>query len=191
MSNKSANTAVDLPALDPALLDAQTTVVALTADHRRQGSNRLLERQLREATGPDGRVVLERLIEIISRHYDSTDEERRSVVRSMQMMSDEAQALTREIHEQNATQMQAIVDHVKDVILTVDESGHIETFNPTGERVFGLSQPEIMGRRLDHLIPEAGSQGNVGQYLERLASRIEDTQADLAAHETQCRRENG
>jgi len=116
MSNKSANTAVDLPALDPALLDAQTTVVALTADHRRQGSNRLLERQLREAAGPDGRVVLERLIEIISRHYDSTDEERRSVVRSMQMMSDEAQALTREIHEQNATQMQAIVDHVKDVI---------------------------------------------------------------------------
>jgi diguanylate cyclase (GGDEF)-like protein/PAS domain S-box-containing protein len=191
MSNKSANSAVDLPALDPSILDAQTTVVALNSDQRRKAVNRLLERQMREATGPDGRVVLERLIEVISRHYDSTEEERRSVVRSMQLMSDEAQALTREIREQNASQLQAIVDHVKDAILTVDESGHIETFNPTGERVFGLSQAEVLGRRIDYLIPEAGAHGNVGAYLERLASRIEDTQADLAAHEAQCRRENG
>src|SRR5882672_5297919 len=191
MSNKSAKTAVDRPALEPTLNDAQTTVVALNPDSRRPTFNRLLERQLRDATGPDGRVVLERLIEAISRHYDSTEEERRSVVRSMQMMSDEAQAMNREIQEQNASQLQAIVDHVKDVILTVDESGHIETFNPTGERVFGLTQPEIVGRRIDYLIPEAGTQGSIGAYLERLASRIEDTQADLAAHETQCRRENG
>src|SRR5882672_10939578 len=159
MSNKSAKTAVDRPALEPTLNDAQTTVVALNPDSRRPTFNRLLERQLRDATGPDGRVVLERLIEAISRHYDSTEEERRSVVRSMQMMSDEAQAMNREIQEQNASQLQAIVDHVKDVILTVDESGHIETFNPTGERVFGLTQPEIVGRRIDYLIPEAGSRG--------------------------------
>ena len=180
-----------MPALKAPADDVRTTVVALPADHRRQRVNRLLERQLREATGPDGHVVLERLIEVISCHYDSTDDERRSVVRSMQLMSDEAQALTREIREQNATQLQAIVDHVKDVILTVDESGHVETFNPTGERVFSLSQAEILGRRIDYLIPEAGTHGDVGAYLERLASRIEDTQADLAAHETECRRENG
>jgi len=192
MSNKSASTAVDLPALDASPPHSQTTtVVAVGPDGRRVVTNRLLERQIREATGPDGRVVLERLIEVVSRHYDSADEERRSVVRSMQLMSDEAQALAREIREQNASQLQAIVDHVKDVILTVDESGHIETFNPTGERVFGLSQAEILGRRVDYLIPEAGAQGEVGAYLERLASRVEDTQADLAAHETECRRENG
>ena len=191
MSNKSASSAADLPALDALLSGAHTTVVVLPSDHRQQATNRTLERQLREATGPDGRIVLERLIAVVSRHYDSTDEERRSVVRSMQMMSDEAQALTREIREQTASQLQAIVDHVKDVILSVDESGHIETFNPTGERVFGVSQPEILGRRIDYLIPEAGAQGDIGSYLERLASRIEDTQADLAAHETECRRDNG
>ena len=44
----------------------------------------------------------------------------RGIVRSMQLMSDEATALTRELRESTASQLQAVLDHVKDVILTVD-----------------------------------------------------------------------
>ena len=32
--------------------------------------------------------------------------------------------------------------------------GHIETFNPTGERIFGYSHAEILGRTIDFLLPE-------------------------------------
>jgi len=60
MSNKSASTAADLPALEALLTGANTTVVALPSDHRQKSTNRLLERQLREATDADGRIVLDR-----------------------------------------------------------------------------------------------------------------------------------
>src|SRR5882672_171979 len=152
----------------------------------RPSLNRLLSEQLRiaAADSPNGVPELTRLLKLISRHYDAMDEERRGVVRSMQLMSDEAQALTRELREQTASQLQAILDHIKDAIITVDEGGHIETFNPTGERIFGCSQAEVVGRTLDHLVPEAASQGSVVDYLARLAARLDDTHVDLAAHET-------
>ncbi len=155
--------------------------------------NRLLRQQLRIAAAgsPDGTPELIRLLETISRHYDAVDEERRGIVRSMQLMSDEAQALTREIREQTSAQLQAILDHIKDAIITVDEGGHIETFNPTGERIFGYSQAEVVGRTLDHLVPEAANQGTVADYLSRLAARLDDTHVDLAAHETWGRNKDG
>ncbi len=143
--------------------------------------NRLLERQLSEARGRDGELDWPTLLKTVSAHYDRIDFERRGVVRSMQLMSDEAQALTREIREQTASHLQAILDNVKDAIVTVDDAGHIETFNPTGERIFGYSQAEILGRALDFLLPEMDSNSPV-EFLERFAAKIDDTHVDLAAH---------
>ncbi|MGA2343021.1 MAG: PAS domain S-box protein [Steroidobacteraceae bacterium] len=145
--------------------------------------NRLLERQLAEARGRGGELDVRALLKTVSAHYDRIDSERRGIVRSMQLMSDEAQALTREIREQSATHLQAILDNVKDAIVTVDDSGHIETFNPTGERIFGYSQAEILGRGLDYLLPETDARGPV-EFLERCAAKIDDTHVDLAAHQT-------
>jgi PAS domain-containing protein len=124
--------------------------------------NRLLQQQLRAAAvgSADGAPDYERLLDLISRHYDLVDDERRGIVRSMQLMSDEAQALTREIREQTASQLQAILDHIKDAVITVDDAGHIETFNPTGERIFGYDQQDVLGRSFDHLIPEATREGS-------------------------------
>jgi diguanylate cyclase (GGDEF)-like protein/PAS domain S-box-containing protein len=148
-----------------------------------QGFNRLLERQMDEARRRGGQVDLDSLLQTISAHYDRVDAERRGVVRSMQLMSDEAQALTREIREQSASHLQAILDNVKDAIITVDDAGHIETFNPTGERIFGYSQAEILGRTLDFVLPEIGPAAAV-DFLGRLAVTIDDTHIDLAAHQT-------
>ncbi len=155
--------------------------------------NRVLVEQVRQASVDSlgGAPDLTRLLDLVSRRYDSIDEERRGIVRSMQMMSDEAQALTREIKEQTASQLQAILDHIKDAIITVDETGHIEMFNPTGERIFGYSQAEVLGFTLDHLIPEATEQGTARDYLERLAARLDDTHVDLAAHETWGKNKDG
>ncbi len=148
-----------------------------------QGSlNRLLERQLSDARGHGGEIDLPTLLQIVSAHYDRIDSERRGIVRSMQLMSDEAQALTREIREQSASHLQAILDNVKDAIITIDDAGHIETFNPTGERIFGYSLPEILGRTLDFLLPDTDARGPL-EFLERCAAKIDDTHVDLAAHQ--------
>jgi diguanylate cyclase (GGDEF)-like protein/PAS domain S-box-containing protein len=145
--------------------------------------NHLLERQIAEARGRDGAPDLDKLLRAISGHYDRVDLERRGVVRSMQLMSDEAQALTREIREQTSTHLQAILDNVKDAIVTVDDTGHIETFNHTGERIFGYAPAEILGRPLSFLLPDLDSRDPC-ESLERLAAKIDDTHIDLAAHQT-------
>ena len=62
--------------------------------------NPLLERQIAESRGHGIDLDLDQLLRTISAHYDRLDAERRGVVRSMQLMSDEAHALTREIREE-------------------------------------------------------------------------------------------
>jgi diguanylate cyclase (GGDEF)-like protein/PAS domain S-box-containing protein len=151
--------------------------------------NHVLERQIAEARGRGGDLDVATLLKIISAHYDRIDAERRGIVRSMQLMSDEAQALTREIREQTASHLQAILDNVKDAIVTVDDAGHIETFNPTGERIFGYALAEIFGRSLEFLLPEIAN--GSGDFLERLATKIDDTHVDLAAHQTWGRAKGG
>ena len=151
--------------------------------------NPLLDRQIAEARGRGGDFDLETLLKTVSAHYDKIDGERRGVVRSMQLMSDEAQALTREIREQTASHLQAILDNVKDAIVTLDDAGHIETVNPTGERIFGYVPAEILGRSLEFLLPDIAS--GTGDFLERFAAKIDDTHVDLAAHQTWGRAKGG
>ena len=150
------------------------------------GLNRTLARHLREASASaSGELDLDKLLKAASAYYDTVDAERRGIVRSMQLMSDEAQELTRELREQTASQLQAILDHIKDVILTVDAGGYIESFNPTGERVFGYSQVEVIGRPLTFLLPKlVAGEMRLPERLEQLAKRSDDTHVDLAAHET-------
>ena len=145
--------------------------------------NPLLERQIAESRGRGGAPELDLLLKAISAHYDRLDAERRGVVRSMQLMSDEAQAMTREIREQTASHLQAILDNVKDAIITVDDAGLIESFNHTGERIFGYPAAEILGRSLGCLFADIDPR-NPCEYLERLATKIDDTHVDLAATQT-------
>jgi diguanylate cyclase (GGDEF)-like protein/PAS domain S-box-containing protein len=151
------------------------------------GLNPLLERQLADASR-HGDLDMGTLLGSVSAQYDRIDAERRGVVRSMQLMSDEAQAMTREIREQTASHLQVILDNVKDAIASVDEDGRIETFNPTGERIFGFSAEEILGRPLDFLLPEIAGGGD---FLERYAAKVDDTHVDLAAHQTWGRAKGG
>ena len=136
------------------------------------------------ANGPGG-LHLDELLASISDYYDEVEAERRGVVRSMRLMSDEALALTREVREESATELEAILDHVKEVILTVDLRGNITSFNQTGERLFGYTAREIDGLPLTLLLPElVTSEARLMERLERFATKAEDTHVDLAAHDT-------
>src|SRR6188474_1763369 len=130
--------------------------------------HRLLDRQIKEATRPDGELDLGKLLAAVSGCYIRTDEERRGIVRSMQLMSDEATALTRELKESTASQLQAILDHVKDAIVTVDEHGHVATINITGQRIFGYAETDLIGRSVRLLLPQLGAQPSVCAVLDEL-----------------------
>ena len=148
-------------------------------------------RELRLRTGsahPDVGMLLR----LINDHYLTIENERRGIVESMRLMADEARALALEAREQSSEHLQVILDHIKDVVLTVDEEGVIRTFNPTGERVFGFAEAEVVGQRIELLLPKLAEDGEtVPQALQRFAAALGDTALDLSSRELWARRKDG
>ena len=175
---------------------ATTTLVR--ADPRPQGEGAAelhphLRAQLRELQLRTGSATpdVEMLLRVINDHYLTIDGERRGIVESMRLMADEARALALEAHEQSSEHLQVILDHIKDVVLALDEDGVIRTFNPTGERVFGFAEAEVVGQRIDLLIPTIADNETIPEALQRLAASSGDTALDLAAREFIARRKSG
>lgn len=50
--------------------------------------------------------------------------------------------------------LQAIVENSADIIITVDPTGLITTFNPGAERILGYNREEIIGRRIEMLFQD-------------------------------------
>ena len=151
----------------------------------------LLKQQFDDSREDDGPLDLRKLLHAISDAYAEWDEERNGVVRSMRLLADETSAFTREVRESAAAQLQVVLDHVKDAIMTVDETGRIETLNTTGERVFGYGEQEVRGRKLDLLIPSLARRPCIVETLDELAASVENTQVDLTPRETRGRHQNG
>ena len=91
----------------------------------------------------------------------------------------------------DTAQLQIVVDHVKDAILTVGGTGRIETMNRTAERVFGYDEDTVRGRKLDQLLPMLGRNRSLTVALDEMAEDLEDTQIDLSPRETRGRRADG
>ena len=148
----------------------------------------LKELQLRTGSpSPD----LGMLLNLINDHYHTVEKERRGIVESMRLMADEARALAHEAREQSSEHLQVILDHIKDVVLALDEDGVIRTFNPTGERVFGYAEAEVIGQRIDLLLPKLANGETIPEALQRYAASTGDTGLDLKARELWARRKNG
>src|ERR1700733_11787644 len=152
-------------------VDLTATVAGMEALHP------LLLAQIRELklrTGTD-QADAAALLRLISSHYTAVDDERRGVVRTMQLMADEARALALEAQEQSSDHLQIVLDNIKDVVLTLDEFGVVLTFNPTAERVFGYGEADAVGRRIEAFLPQLGDRGDSAEALERLAESTGDT----------------
>jgi diguanylate cyclase (GGDEF)-like protein/PAS domain S-box-containing protein len=194
MSNThSFRTPPDAP---DAMPGATTTLVRADARPHAEAYPELhpqLKAQLRELQLRTGNAVpdVPALLRLINEHYVTSERERRGIVESMRLMADEAQALAHEAREQSSEHLQVILDHIKDVVLLVDENGIVRTFNPTGERVFGYAEHEVIGKRVDVLLPKIADGETVPEALGRLAASLGDTALDLTARELWARRQDG
>jgi PAS domain S-box-containing protein len=56
--------------------------------------------------------------------------------------------------EQSEAKIRAIVDNVIDGIVTIDEKGIIQVFNPAAVKIFGYSASEVLGESINILMPE-------------------------------------
>jgi PAS domain-containing protein len=98
---------------------------------------RLCEQVAQARLAGSGALELSQLLPLISAHYEQLDDERRGIVRSMQLIADEARSFGDGLAGADAGHLQAILDHIKDVVITVAVDGTIKIFNPTGERSNG------------------------------------------------------
>jgi diguanylate cyclase (GGDEF)-like protein/PAS domain S-box-containing protein len=148
----------------------------------------LLKQQFEDCRQADGQLDLRKLLHSISASYLEWDRHRHGAMHFPQVATGETGAYTRVMHESTAGPLQAILDHVKDAIITVDEAGRIETLNVTGQRVFGYAESEVRGRKLDSLIPTLGRRPRLMETLDELSRTLDDTRIDLAPRETKGRR---
>ncbi len=183
----------DAPEITPG---ATTTLVRADARPHAEAYPELhpqLKAQLHELQLRTGDAVpdVPMLLRLINEHYVTIERERRGIVESMRLMADEAHALAREARAQSSEHLQVILDHIKDVVLLLDEAGIIRTFNPTGARVFGYTEEEVTGQCIDLLLPKIAAGESVPEALERLAASLGDTALDLTARELWALRKNG
>ena len=83
-----------------------------------------------------------------------------------------------------------IMDNVADGIATIDEAGIVQTFNATGERMFGYRADEVIGRNLSMLMPEPDRSGHDG-YLRAHLETGERKILDQGPREVTARRKDG
>jgi diguanylate cyclase (GGDEF)-like protein/PAS domain S-box-containing protein len=82
--------------------------------------------------------------------------------------------LTHEL-EVSASRFRAVVDSAYDAIVTIDEQHHIRLFNRAAENLFGYSSAEVLGQRIEMLLPEkfrANHSRNVNQFASSVQMSV-------------------
>ena len=77
-----------------------------------------------------------------------------------------------------------LLEAAPDAILEVDSEGKIVTLNQAAERMFGYQRDELLGKRVEHLVPESARAAHVrgrGSYAEQPVRRPMGIGLDLKA----------
>jgi len=92
--------------------------------------------------------------------------------------------------ENSQNQLNAIIRHAMDGIVTISESGEIEGFNPAAEEIFGYAQEEVTGKPITMLL----SPDLLAQYRAELQRYLQSSQrcsVGIRGQEVVALRKNG
>jgi PAS domain S-box-containing protein len=97
-----------------------------------------------------------------------------------QLLRQQAQTMQKLAEEcrQGELRIQAILDNALDGIITMDEHGVVETYNPAAARIFGYSAVDVIGQNLHCLVPELQSVAThlIGSRREVIGRRQDGTE---------------
>jgi len=82
---------------------------------------------------------------------------------------------TEEALRESEKRIRSVVDNTVDGIITVDEHGIVDSFNPAAEKIFGYKSTEIIGWNINLLMPEPyhnKHNGHMAKYLRTGQSKI-------------------
>ncbi len=68
--------------------------------------------------------------------------------------------------------MRSIVDHLIDGIITIDENGIVESYNPAAEKIFGYFASEVVGKNVKTLMPDSSHSAHDGDFASYLRSGV-------------------
>ena len=57
-------------------------------------------------------------------------------------------------HKRTEAWLRSLVETTQDAVISIDQAGHIDQFNPAAERIFGYTKAEVFGQKVDMLMPE-------------------------------------
>jgi two-component system, LuxR family, sensor kinase FixL len=83
-------------------------------------------------------------------------------------------ARTADLHDSNA-RLRSIINSAVDGIIVIDAIGHIESFNPGAERLFGYAESDVIGRNVSLLMPSPYREehdGYIGRYQSTGKAKI-------------------
>jgi two-component system sensor kinase FixL len=99
------------------------------------------------ATGLLGWLVVRQARDAARQQIASDELHRRTVDLEGQVKAGVADARA------SGERLRTIIDSAVDGIIVIDQSGHIESFNPAAERLFGYPRSEVIGRTVSMLMP--------------------------------------
>ena len=96
-------------------------------------------------------------------------------------ITDERNRLEQEIRQRlsesaaSEERMRSVVDHVVDGIVTMDDRGTVESFNPAAQRIFGYTATEVVGHNFNLLMGDpyrSEQDGYLANYLRTGQAKI-------------------
>ena len=98
------------------------------------------------------------------------------------------QNMRRQVHTRQE-RLEAVLAYAAEAIVTSDEHGVIESFNPAAEKIFGYSADEVIGKNLRVLMPEPahGEHYIIGSEREVMGQRKDGASIPLALNVSEMR----